>query len=304
MNIFQKDLNMLLIFKVVMEELNASRAAERLSMSQPALSHALNKLRRDFDDPLFVRKSRGLTPTPTALALVTDVNALIEGMEGLYQRAEAGDFMSRPRDVVIYATDYMQAVLLPGLLDLLADAAPNTRLIFLDPQGKLPRKALESGECDIAIAGYFEQLPSTYYQQQIAVESFVTLACRQCSGTDAELTLADFLSRPHVVTTLTGDLNGVVDQALARLDHSRKIVAGISSFVAAADLIVDSDRLLTCLGSLGQRAERLYPQLCQYACPLALPAIEVYQIWHQRTHHDPFRVWLRRQIFQLMANHR
>lgn len=303
MNILNKDLNMLLIFKVVFQELNASRAAERLAMSQPAMSHALNKLRRDFHDPLFVRKSRGLSPTPKAIAIAEQINAIVEQMDALYKPDKDNlAFLMQERDIVIYTTDYMQAILLPPLLEILNKQAPNVRLMIKDPQGQLPRSELETGQCDLAIAGYFSNLPDSYYQQKITTERFVTLACQSNEFLDKDLSLEHFLKCRHIVTTLTGDLNGIVDAALAQQNLKRNIIAGIPSFLATTDLLENSNHLLTCLESLAARATKLYPAIKSYPSPVDLEPVDIYQVWHQRTHEDKLSSWLRKTIYRIFES--
>ena len=302
MNIINKDTNMLKVFVVVMEELNASRAAKRLALSQPALSHALKKLRRDFNDPLFVRRSKGLAPTPKALALIASVRQIVNQMEQVYQQEYmSDDYLSQQRDVHLFTTDHMQAIMLPKLLPVLHEEAPGIRLIVKDPSGHLPRKELESGDCDIAIAGYFTHLPNTYFQQKIGEDHFVTLATRANPFINKKLTLNRFLSCPHILTTLTGDLNGIVDKALGEMGHKRKILAGVPSFVAISDMLAEQPFLLTCLSSLAERTMKIYPDIVSYPCPIQLPKIEFYQIWHERTHNDKLMKWLRVKIHDIMS---
>ena len=302
MNILNKDTNMLKVFVVVMEELNATRAAERLALSQPALSHSLKKLRRDFDDPLFVRRSKGLAPTPKALELIASIRQIVNQMEQVYQQdSEADNFLSQSRDIRIYATDHFQAIVLPKLLTEINQQAPNIRIIVQDPQGYLPKKELETGNCDIAIAGYFSDLPDTYYQQRIGEDSFTTLACRSNLMIKKELTLENYLSCTHILTTLTGDMNGLVDKALQEMGHKRKIVAGVPSFLAVSDILLDQPFLLTCLNSLAERAINNHSDLVKYPCPVTLPKIEFYQVWHERTHNDQLMKWLRKKVHEVMT---
>ncbi len=303
MNIFAKDTNMLVIFKVVMEELNASRAAERLSISQPALSHSLNKLRRDFDDPLFVRNSRGLSPTPLALELADRIYRAVDELEAIYRIVDETErsFLQQSRIVRLYTTDYLQAVMLPRLLEKVYADAPNLTLVVMDPRGTLPRKELESGECDIAIAGYFSDLPQSYFQQKLITEKFVTMVDDANRHVSNALDLESYLACPHIITTLSGDLNGIVDKELQKIDKSRRILAGVPSFLATADLVVGSQYILTCLQSLGERAVRQYQSLKMFESPLELPEVSIYQIWHSRTQEDKILKWIRKSISEIMA---
>ncbi|MEX5590648.1 LysR family transcriptional regulator, partial [Pseudomonas urmiensis] len=178
MNITHKDLNLLLVFHVLYQERNATLAAERMALSQPALSHKLNKLRHQFGDPLFVRAPRGLTPTPRAHEMAPQVQRLVEDLQGFYERCDGQDFLTRPARLHLYSTDYMEQTLLPRLLPIIRSQAPNLVLITHNTRGQLPREALEKGTCDLAIAGFYTDLPDTFHQQRLLSEDFVVLAAR------------------------------------------------------------------------------------------------------------------------------
>lgn len=299
MNITNKDFNLLLVFHVVYQERNASVAATRMALSQPALSHKLNKLRHEFADPLFVRASRGLTPTPKAHELAPLVQRLISEMEAFYEQCEGRDFLARAERIHLYSTDYIEQTLLPRLLPRLREQAPNLQLITHNTRGLLPREELEKGTCDLAIAGFFADLPDTFRQQRLLSEDFVVLACRSNPRLHAGLDLTGFLACEHLLTTLTGDLNGLVDRALAARGLMRKVAAGLSSFIAPPRLLRGTDLLLTCLRSVAEEAVAHDAGLCMHPLPLALPRVEVMQIWHERTDADPLRRWLRQQIQQV-----
>lgn len=299
MNIANKDLNLLLVFHVVYQERSASLAAARMALSQPALSHKLNKLRHEFADPLFVRAPRGLTPTPKAHELAPLVQRLISEMEAFYEQCEGRDFLARAERIHLYSTDYIEQTLLPRLLPRLREQAPNLQLITHNTRGLLPREELEKGTCDLAIAGFFADLPDTFRQQRLLSEDFVVLASQSNPRLQAGLDLQGFLACEHLLTTLTGDLNGLVDRALAAQGQVRKVAAGLSSFIAPPRLLRGTDLLLTCLRSVAEEAVAHDADLRIHSLPLALPRVEVMQIWHERTDADRLRRWLRQQIQQV-----
>ncbi|MBC3458378.1 LysR family transcriptional regulator [Pseudomonas mosselii] len=299
MNIGNKDLNLLHLFQVLYEERSASRAAQRLALSQPALSHKLNKLRHQFGDPLFVRAPRGLTPTPRAHELAPQVQQLIGHLQDFFSRCDGEHFLERPVQLHLYSTDYLEQTLLPGLLPILRDQAPNLTLVTHNTRGDLPREALEKGTCDLAIAGFYSDLPDTFHQQRLLCEDFVVLAAADNPRLVDGLTLEAFVACDHLLTTLTGDLDGRVDQALRALGRQRRVVAGLSSFIAPTRLVRGTDLLLTCLRSLAMEAVERDPGLRLHALPLVLPHVEVMQIWHARTHADPMRRWFRQQVWEV-----
>ncbi|MCU1733527.1 MULTISPECIES: LysR substrate-binding domain-containing protein [unclassified Pseudomonas] len=296
MNIAKKDLNLLLVFHVLYQERNASVAATRMALSQPALSHKLNKLRHQFGDPLFVRAPRGLTPTPRAHELAPHVQRLVGELEAFYDLCDGQDFLARAERLHLYSTDYMEQTLLPRLLPVLREQAPNLVLITHNTRGELPREELEKGTCDLAIAGFYKDLPDTFHQQRLLGEDFVVLASRSNPRLNDGLDLPAFLACEHLLTTLTGDLDGLVDRALQARGLQRRVVAGLSSFIAPTRLVRGTDLLLTCLRSLAEEAVERDPDLRIHRLPLDLPRVEVMQIWHERTHADPLRRWFRQQV--------
>ncbi|KUJ83484.1 LysR family transcriptional regulator [Microbulbifer flavimaris] len=301
MNISSKDLNLLALFKVLYEEQNLSVAAQRMALSQPALSHRLNKLRDELGDPLFVRAARGLTPTPRAHALAPEVARLVAEIEDFYQFNEGRDFLSQPDIIHIYSTDYVEQLLMPALIHRIAEQAPQLQLVTHNTRGQLPARELENGSCDIAIAGFYTDLPGTFYQQALHSEEFVVLASGANRNIKKQLTLKIFLECRHLVTTLTGDLNGVVDRALQAQGKKRRVIAGLSSFLAPPAVVCGTDMLLTCLRSIAEEACERYPDLKIYPVPLQLEPVQVVQTWHQRTHQDPMRQWLRQQIKETLS---
>ncbi|MBB2494692.1 LysR family transcriptional regulator [Aquipseudomonas ullengensis] len=303
MNITNKDLNLLLVFHVVYQERNASLAATRMALSQPALSHKLNKLRHEFGDPLFVRAPRGLTPTPRAHELAPLVQRLVEDMQAFYDLCEGRDFLARAERIHLYTTDYIEQTLLPRLLPHIRAQAPELVLITHNTRGLLPREELEKGTCDLAIAGFFANLPDTFHQQRLLSEDFVVLAAHDNPLLADGLNLDAFLACEHLLTTLTGDLNGLVDRALEARGLTRRIAAGLASFIAPTRLVRGSSMLLTCLRSVAEEAVARDAELRLHALPLELPRVEVMQIWHERTDADRLRRWLRQQIQQVATEH-
>lgn len=301
MNIKNKDLNLLLLFKVLYEELNVSAAANRLNLSQPALSHKLNKLRNEFADPLFVRAARGLTPTPKAISLSADILQLVSSLEGFYQHQSETNFLAQADQLVIYSTDYIESLLLPDLLAVLTEQAPQVQLVMRHTQGILPKQQLERGDCDLAIAGFYRDLPESFYQQKLQTEEFVVLLRRQHPLAQQPLSLSNYCQARHIVTTLTGDLDGLVDQELAKSGLQRQVCAGLSGFLSPAHVVASNDLLLTCLTSVADIAQKANPDLLLKTCPVALPAVQISQVWHSRTQDDPLRRWLRKQIHQLLT---
>jgi len=298
MNILNKDLNLLRIFQALWLERNVSRAAEKLGLSQPAISNALARMRLDFNDPLFVRASKGMVPTPMAEKVHERIEQALGIITGLYEDEKKFDPFKSERIITIRATDYFQQLVLPKLLHVLEVEAPGMKLISKSLEGKLPKLEMEEGLCDLAIAGYFKALPEGFFQQALLKNGFKCVVRKGHPVLSQKLTLKKYLELKHILINQTGDLHGIVDVELAKSQKKRHIVSGISSFMAPGHVIQKTDLILTAPERLCDHYKEVYG-LELLTPPLALPPIEVFQVWHQKVHQDPPIKWLRAKIFEV-----
>ncbi|MBM6550865.1 LysR family transcriptional regulator [Marinomonas ostreistagni] len=305
MNIFRRDLNLLLLFHVLYQERNASRAAKLLSISQPALSHKLNKLRDEWHDPLFIKAPRGLTPTPKAHELAQQIRDIMPNLEAFYATQVEPDFRKRDDKIVIYTHDYFEMCSLSHLLKIMREQAPNVRFVIRNTRGELPRAELENGQCDLAIAGFYKDLPDTMRQQFVGERSYCVLASEDNPHIRGEvLDLDAYLQCEHLVVSVSGDLIGEVDLELERLGHKRKVVAGVSSHLAPIHIVQENPEIITtCFESVAQSALRNNPKLRVYPVPLDIASVRLNQVWHERTHADPLRRWVRELIYDFTINY-
>jgi DNA-binding transcriptional LysR family regulator len=221
MNINSKDLNLLYIFQILMEERSVSKAAKRVALTQPAVSNALIRLRRDFNDPLLVRSTKGMTPTPLALSLWPKVNELC---------AQAAEVFSSesfvPKDQIntfrFATTDYFEWVFLGTVLNFLQDSAPHVSLVMRPTLGSLPVSDLESGQIDFAAGGFFGELPEGFHSVDIFNENYCCIVRRDHPKVGQHIDLETFVQLEHILVTLQGDLHGVVDRVLAKKKLKRK----------------------------------------------------------------------------------
>lgn len=292
MNIRQKDLNLLAILAGIAEEMNLSRASQRLGLSQPALSHALGRLRDQFDDPLFVRSQRGLVPTPRLNALLPEIHALLTSAERLYGPPETLNLSRIERRVVIASTEYFEARALPGLVRHLHTHAPGVRLETQSLSGEFPKRELESGAVDLAIAAYFRTVPAGFRLQIIYSDGFVCVCSRRHPYLKTKRTAADYLAARHLQIDVPAGVISAVDQYFLGKKKRRDIALRLGNFLTPPAILATSDLLLTCPLSLALSYQRVSP-LTIAELPFTLPKIETRMIWHEKNHRDPFHSWLR-----------
>jgi DNA-binding transcriptional LysR family regulator len=292
MNIRSKDLNLLAIFVGISEEMNLSRASRRLGLSQPALSHALSRLRHQFSDPLFVRGQRGLVPTPKVAALLPQVRALIAAAENLYGAADVLDLKKIDRKVVIASTAYFEVRTIVSFISHCERAAPGLRIETRSLSGGFPKRELEDGEFDLAIAAYFEEVPAGFSLKTIFSDRFVCVCSRKNPYLKTKQKLDDYLARKHLQIEVPPGVIAHVDQHLKSKRKPRNIALRIGNFLTPPAILAQSEYLLTCPMTLAEHFRQAYP-LVITEIPFWLPNIDTKMLWHHKNQVDPFQIWLR-----------
>lgn len=296
MNIRTKDLNLLSLFVTVAEELNLSRASARLGLSQPAMSHALARLRREFDDPLFIRGPRGLVATPRVSELLPNVQQLLAAAELLYSPAEFNLSKVR-RKVVIACTTYFEAYVMGRLMHHLQRHAPNVEVETRALSGGFPKTELETGEYDLAIAAYFEGLPEGFRVKSVLKEPFACVSGKRNPYLRSERALKDFLAAKHLQIEVPPGHTAHVDQYLRSKGKSREITLRIGNFLTPPSILAETDLLLTCPRSLAERYAQMHA-LEVTELPFRLPMLETKMVWHEKNQRDAFHTWLRGAIVE------
>jgi len=295
------DLNLLPVFQALEEEKSVTRAARVLGLSQPAVSHSLRRLRELFDDPLFVKSSSGIVPTPRALELSARVEDILEKTGGVLLNSPRFDPSKLQRSFKLWSTDMIQSFGAPPLLKIMEAEAPGVQMAFLAGNFVLPREQLEAGTVDLGIAGFFGELPEGFYQQRLYKERFLC-ACRASHvrlGRKKKLSVDEFCEERHILIAPGGNLEGVVDRLLAKKNKKRFIALGLSGFSSAGWILNESDSLLTAPAQLIHQVATRF-EIKIFDPPLALPEISIAQVWHERNHKDPAHRWFREQVRKVL----
>jgi DNA-binding transcriptional LysR family regulator len=297
-NIRSVDLNLLVLLKELLLEKNTVKVAKKLDMSQPAVSHALKRLRETFQDPLLVRASRGLVPTHRALELEGAVNALLKDAETIFNSPKNFDPGKANLVFRISTTDYFEQVILAKLLALFEKEAPGCTLILRPTLGALPKGELEEGSIDLAIAGFFGDLPENFYQQRIFEDDFVCVGKKAHPLLKGQLTLKKYAQAQHILISPQGDMKSKSRDILKRKGHTQKYLVGVSSFTSPGWVLTKTELLLTCPRKLAMAYMEFLP-LQVAELPIELKKISVVQVWHGRSHSDPAQAWLRKLIYKV-----
>ncbi|MBI3715250.1 MAG: LysR family transcriptional regulator [Betaproteobacteria bacterium] len=287
------DLNLLPIAVALYDLQNVSRAAQKLGMSQPAVSAALGKLRAQFGDPLFVRTSRGMEPTPRAHTLIAPARDALMRIERDVLSNVAFDAATSDSVFTIAMSDVGEMVFLPKILRGLAERAPNATLRSVSLPNLQLEQGLESGEIDLAI-GYFPDLQrSSFFQQRLITHTFVCLLRADHPIRGKRISLKKFLELHHAVVRAESRGQEVFEDFLQQRGIERKVVLRSPHFMSIPMIIARSDLIVTVPHALGMYFEKLDVNLKIVRPQLDFPDIPLKQHWHRRFHSDPKNKWLR-----------
>lgn len=288
------DLNLLLHLDALVRCANVSRAAERLGITQSAMSAALSRLRRVFNDPLMIREGNNTQLTDKALALQTQFGPLLEQWIDATLDRLAFDASKSRRVFTMHATDYVQFVLVPAIATTLGSAAPLAGLSLLPAKPHHGLAMLESNHVEF-VAGYYPQPPDTLRMRPLFEDPVVCIVRNDhpCHADDWNL---EAWSRfDHVdVAAHTRNAGQQLDRQLAKLGRQRRVSMTLSSYLATPSVIAHSDLIANipesvARGFIGQGVE-IRPM------PVDVPPIRIGLYWHERYHADPGHAWLRQLI--------
>ena len=307
------DLNLLRVFDEVMAERNLTRAAQRLSMTQPAVSNALRRLRELLGDELVQRAGYGVEPTPRALMLWPSVR---DALHQLRDALAPGEFQPElaQNAFVLTMADATAAKLVPGLMNRLATEAPGVTLRVLPLVTRDPRALLESGEVDLAIGhfpGVLAELGAQHLQEsspRFMVErlydgEYVVVMRKGHPLAQRPLSLDDYCAARHLLVSFSGRPYGFVDEALTAISRKRRVVLTVNQFFTAG-LVVASSDLLTVLPRHFIGGTGVADQLAWRKLPLDVPMVHVDALWHRQHQLSSAHRWLREAVVRMAQNSR
>lgn len=292
------DLNLLLHFDALMATRSVSRAAEELGISQPAMSAALSRLRRLFNDPLLTREEGVWRPTPRAEDLHRAFRPMLDMWREVSLPRTSFDPATAHRAFTVFATDYVQFTVFGRVAGRLAREGPGLELRVLPARPQLGLDMLENNQVEL-IAGYYPAPPANLRTRFLFEEKVVCLVRAGHPCLRRPWNLESFLAWPHVnLAAHTRFFSDRIDRALAGQNRSRKVGLTLSSYLACPFAVGNSDLVATVPESVAKAMGKAAGCMTLEA-PLALPMLTVSLYWHERHHRDPAHAWLRQCIGQL-----
>ena len=304
------DLNLLRVFDEVMTERSLTRAARNLSLTQPAVSNALRRLRETLGDELVQRSGQGVAPTARALVIWPAVR---EALQRLQESLSPRTFepATASSTFVLSMADATAAELMPGLIHILENEAPEISIRVLPLSTRDPRRLLEEQATDLAV-GYFPavladltareqagQAPGFAHQRLYSGE-YVCVMRQGHPLARGPLTLARYCAARHLLVSFSGRPFGFIDEALASLGRKRRVVLTVNQFFTAGRVVGNSN-LLTVLPRHFVRVTGHAEDLLLRDLPFDVPPVHVDALWHRLAQHNPAHVWLRGAVLRAAA---
>jgi len=299
------DLNLLRVFDQVMAERNLTRAARNLSMTQPAVSNALNRLRAAMGDKLLVRSGYGVEPTPRAQALWP---AIADALRQMESSIAPGDFTAAEatNTFVLSMADATAAELMPGLVEIIEADAPGVSMRVIPLTTRDPRRLLDEGQIDVAV-GFFPAVLAdlmaqsqpgalaAFDHQRLYGGEYVCVMRRDHPLAGIPMTLERYCSAHHLLVSFSGRPFGFIDESLASLGRKRRVVLTVNQFFTAGRVVAGSD-LLTVLPRHFVKVTGMAHELVLCDLPFDVPRVHVDSLWHRRQAQRSDHAWLRLAI--------
>ena len=290
------DLKLLAVVTELHKTRSVSQTAENLDLSQSAISMSLAKLRKHFNDPLFVRTSSGMNPTPHAVELI----GLLKSAENILQTAldlhVVFDPLTSDRRFNLYSTDIAQLTLMPRLMQRLSKIAPNVGIDLRRLSDDTP-ELLESGQGDLAV-GFILPMGAGFCQQRLFKERFVCALRRDHPRIGDSLSVDQFQEETHLAITPCGTGHGILEKTLEAKNLRRRVGLAVPSFLGIASIITSLDYLAVLPEQLARHLAAP-GNIKVLPLPFSVPAYYIVQHWHERYTQDPASRWLRSVIANL-----
>ncbi len=298
MNLTNVDLNLLVVLHALLTDPSVSRAARRLGLSQPALSHSLRRLRELLHDPILVRTGRGMMLTERAEALVPLVEEALRSVQAALTPPEDFSPATCTRRFSIMTTDMVSVALLPTLLETLAREAPGIDLHVQQELASAGEQRLLDGSVDLSV-GKLDKVPASIRRQQLFVDRFVCVLRKDHAAAKKKtLSVEQWCELDHLLVAPGGRPGGIVDDALAKLGKHRHIKLTVSQFLVAPHVVAQSNLVWTSPERIAKRYAQLLP-LSLREVPIRLSSFAMSQLWHEKHHHDRAHAWLRGKVREL-----
>lgn len=305
MNFATFDLNLMRVLDALLREQSTVKAAQKLNLSQSAVSSALSRLRHTLDDQLFIRRGNRLVPTDYAQKIALPLREELDRLEALFAQPKSFDPSAEHMDFRIAASDFFAELLMPVLANDMASSAPNIqpKLIDLVPDRYI--QTVEQGSSDLALipdetVGNWAEKEFLFHSAFAVIARRNHPALQKANIKAGELMPLDlFCALRHALFSPEGNSSAMGDAALAKLGRTRKVGMTLQVFSGVCRVVSESDMIALIPWQLGQKwADQM--QLNIFVPPMHVPVVKIVGVWHKRSTNNPAHRWVREQIFAEM----
>lgn len=293
------DLNLLVTLDALLTERHVTRAAQRLSLTQPAVSAQLTRLRELFGDPLFVPQARGVVPTQRALDLVMPLKRMLADLEILVQRGREFKASTSEQTFHLAATGALHFTLCVPLAKVFREQAPHMRLALHQLNTQTAQAKLEQGELDLVLTVPSGLSPG-WKSHVLMPEHFVTVLRKDHPAVGQSMTVEQFCALDHLlVSPQAGGFQGLVDEVLKGMGLERKVVMSVQNFMVVPHILEVTDLVAT----LPSYLSHAFPNTLRVLPPpIPIAPYEVHAAWHPRSQSDPAHQWVRGRLAEIGAH--
>lgn len=286
------DLNALLVFAALMHERSVTKAAKRLLVGPPAVSMTLAKLRSLFGDPLFVRAGKAMEPTSRANQLFDRIGPALGEISEVIRNDDDFDPATSSRTIRFASPDDLEVVLVPMILQAMADCAPGVKLVVRSADFRSVPTLLDEDEVDVALTATPAQLEKRHRYSMVYEDTFTALYDPAQVAIPSPLTLEQYIEVPQILLSTRGDWRGPIDDALATFGRARQVLASVPRFSTIPFILKSRPSLVNMPSKSAIHYARLFG-LATSPLPFTSPTFSVSILWHLRAEQDPAVIWFR-----------
>jgi DNA-binding transcriptional LysR family regulator len=300
MDLREIDLNLLVLFNHMLAKRRVGATAEALGITQPAVSNALNRLRRLLGDPLFLRTSRGMEPTPFAEQLAEPVAYALGTIHSALNQRATFEPSASTRNFTLAMTDIGEIYFLPPLMEALGRIAPRVSISTARDVTAELKDEMEAGRVDLAL-GLLPKLKAGFFQRRLFRHRYVCMFRKGHPLDKGRMTLQEFANADHIVVVAAGTGHSQVDAMLDDMGVPRRICLRVPHFVAVGHILSETDMVATVPERFALRCVKPFG-LTYVPHPAKLPEIGINVFWHAKFHREPGNQWLRTLIFDTFSS--